>query len=310
MDIAATLAFEHEAGADIWIGQWTPALRNALLDRLQVRRPLTMAEITENRLKSLKKGIMTVCRTLGEAVAMIWAKRREAIHTLHPELATPTSQRSRAATQPSNQDNSQPSITSHFRPVPSTSILRSPAPQQSPADTTTAQPSVTRTRRPEPYRRRLRQLLLHSTIPTEQVARPPRPRPWVITDTPSPLRNRIQTTLLIRTTTSPQPKIRQHHRSPRTTVCPRIRWRNRGPEQVCNHEPRMHDTDNRRPASRPDQSDRSPRTHSSPNAHLTAMYPRNCSSIVSNSIYMSSQPAVQSPSYPADTPSRSPPGRE
>ena len=92
---------------------------------------------------------------------------------------------------------------------------------------------------------------------------PPRPRPWVITDTPRPLRNRIQTTLLIRTTASPQPITRQRHRSPRTTVYPRrnIRWRNRGPEQVCNHEPRLHDTDNRRPASRPDQSDRSPRTH-------------------------------------------------
>ena len=170
---------------------------------------------------------------------------------------------------------------------------------------------MTRTRRSEPYRRRLRQLLLHSTIiPTGQVARPPRPRPWVITDTPSPLRYRIQTTRLIRTTASPQPITRQRHRSPRTTVYPRcIRWRHRGPEQVCNHEPCMHDTD----ISRPDQSDRSPRTHSSLNAHLTAMYPRNCSSIDSNSTYMSSQPAVQFPSYPAPqsnntphTPSRSP----
>ena len=86
MDIAITLAFEHEVGADIWIGQWTPAHWTALIDRLSVRRPRKMAKTTDKKLITLNKSLMTVCRVLGEAVASIWAKRRVAIHILHPEL--------------------------------------------------------------------------------------------------------------------------------------------------------------------------------------------------------------------------------
>ena len=55
MDIATTLAFEHKAGADIWIDQWTPALRNAHIDSINVRRLLTMAEHGKPG-KNIKKG--------------------------------------------------------------------------------------------------------------------------------------------------------------------------------------------------------------------------------------------------------------
>ena len=191
MQITLDIAMQHPSGQDVWIGQWTPPLQNALLSELHRRRPGALRELTDSRIRNLRKDIMTIARILAEATSYVWRERQDTVQRLHLNAPPPTP-RTPSSIRPSqiNNDPLQPSVRSHFTPI--TPITPSTQPRTPSSHSNTTSASSRRIVNPLPYIRPLHQLhLTDILLPT-----PPPPETTLRTHSePQAIRRTIQSSL-------------------------------------------------------------------------------------------------------------------